>query len=581
MDPTNPLFSRRSLLRAGSGLALGAALGGGLDLRSALAAGATLRPPDSLPNPARPAGTVDETLPFDHIVFVMQENHSFDSYLGMLPLRGQPLADGLTFNAAGRPINTNPYKGGYVTLQRVPSDCTLNGSGSQSWHDTHVQIGGGRMDGFATTGVDSMAYWDEPDLPFYYSLAKTFCLANRWFCSAPCQTYPNRRFLQAGTAFGLISTDTSSVMQKPPNGTIWDRLHAHNISWANYFTQVPTSAIIFETVQKYPANMVDIGRFYVDCAAGTLPAVSMVDSGIGGEAVLTGLVGASNPSILPKGDQPGNEDEDEESGNVSEGENFVARVVNAVLKSPLWPRVLLVWLYDEHGGNYDHVPPPAAIKPDAIPPKLGPHDPPGGYDIYGPRVPAVVVSGYAKRNAVTNVVHDHTSILATIQAKWNLPAMTYRDANAATLADFLIDPTHSAPSFPEAPGVAGPSNIERTQMACDPGPLTYPVLTAAPTPKTKVPAATSFELQVERRHHHHDAVVLELRSVGRTLHGVEVLLERSGHVLARRHLGTLGATARRVTLHHPDLAPGRYTIVVRAGGRTVLARTERLGPADV
>ena len=103
-------------------------------------------------------------------------------------------------------------------------------------------------------------------------------------------------------------------------------------------------------------------------------------------------------------------------------------------------RTLLIWFYDEHGGYYDHVPPPAAIAPDNIAPDLGPDDLPGGYNLYGPRVPAVVVSPYASRKRVTNVVHDHTSVLATIEQQWNLPALTYRDANAATLEDFL-DPS--------------------------------------------------------------------------------------------------------------------------------------------
>ena len=80
-------------------------------------------------------------------------------------------------------------------------------------------------------------------------------------------------------------------------------------------------------------------------------------------------------------------------------------------------------------------------------------DAPGGYTLYGPRVPAVVVSPYSRAGAVTNVVHDHTSILATIEAKWNLPALTYRDANAATLADF-IDPAHAA--LLEPPPLAAP-----------------------------------------------------------------------------------------------------------------------------
>ena len=75
--------------------------------------------------------------------------------------------------------------------------------------------------------------------------------------------------------------------------------------------------------------------------------------------------------------------------------------------------------------------------------ELGPNDVAGGYDIYGPRVPAVVASPYSKPNSVTNVVHDHTSVLATVEAKWNLPRLTYRDANAKSVVDFL-DLEHAA-----------------------------------------------------------------------------------------------------------------------------------------
>jgi len=152
-------------------------------------------------------------------------------------------------------------------------------------------------------------------------------------------------------------------------------------------------------------------------------------------------------------DPVSNQNQDEENGDLSLGENFVSQVVNAVLSSPSWPRILLVWLYDEHGGWYDHVAPPAAIAPDSIPPKLSSDDVPGAYNIYGPRVPAVVVSGYAKPHAVTNVVHDHTSILATIEAKWNLPALTYRDANARTVEDFL---DLASPAFLEPPSLTEP-----------------------------------------------------------------------------------------------------------------------------
>jgi phospholipase C len=141
------------------------------------------------------------------------------------------------------------------------------------------------------------------------------------------------------------------------------------------------------------------------------------------------------------------------------GEAWAHSVVQAVLQSPLWPRTLLIYTYDEHGGYYDHVPPPPAIPPDSIAPQLQPGDPAGGYDMYGPRVPAIVVSPYAKPGAVTSVVHDHTSVLATIEAKWNLPALTARDANAATVMDFLDLNQASLLSPPslQAPSLTGPS----------------------------------------------------------------------------------------------------------------------------
>src|SRR5205823_3894231 len=197
----------------------------------------------------------------------------------------------------------------------------------------HLQVDGGRMDGFARQAPATMLYWDETQLPFYHGLAKTFCVGDRWFSSAPCQTYPNRRFMLAGTAFGLISTDTSSVTEDPPNGTIFDRLDTHRISWRDYFTDVPATGVIFSIPEKHPANMAPIAQFYLDCAAGTLPAVSFVDSDIGIAGVVAdATVGAINaPFAQEVGKELGSQNEDEEGpANISLGENFTSRAVNAV-----------------------------------------------------------------------------------------------------------------------------------------------------------------------------------------------------------------------------------------------------------
>jgi len=460
-DPWRPPpLTRRNLLKAGGAGALALAAGG--PVTDALARHRWLRAPSSLPDPGRPAGEPTDALPFDHIVVLMMENHSFDNYFGALPRLGQPKADGFQFDRHGQPANRNPYKDGYVVPLKATSEC--QGGVNQSWNATHKQINGGRMDGFAKTGTQSMVYFTDEDLPFYYSLARHFTLANRWFGSAPCQTFPNRRFLLAGTAYGLISTDTTSVLDPPPaNGTLFDRLNAYRVSWRNYFTDLPAVGVIGSIAQSNPANLSPITRFFSDCAAGTLPAVSFVDPEFG----LTGDVGSglSQVGITPLqglGDPGAQGGSEENPQDIHIGQAFSDRVVNAVLSSPAWPRTLLIWTYDEHGGYYDHVPPPRAVKPDSIPPKLGSDDVKGAYDLYGPRVPTVVMSPYSRPGAVSNKVYDHTSILNTISTKWNLPACTYRDANARTISDFL----QPKPALLEPPTLDAAQNPAGSEASC-------------------------------------------------------------------------------------------------------------------
>jgi phospholipase C len=424
------------------------------------------------------------------------------------------------------------------------------------------------MDGFARLGQSSMAYWDESDLPFYYSLSKTFCLANRWFCSAPCQTYPNRRFLLAATAFGLISTDTSSITQNPPNGTIVDRLNHYGISWTDYFTDVPATGVIESIPQDNPTHLASIDQFYTDCAAGNLPAVSFVDSDIGAAPIATGVFpapfsGSSNPVS--------SQNQDEENGDLSLGENFVSQVVNAVLSSPAWPRILLLWTYDEHGGWYDHVPPPAAIPPDSIPPKLSSGDVPGAYNIYGPRVPAVAVSGYSKPNAVTDVVHDHTSFLATIQAKWNLPAMTYRDANATTMADFLDTKVR----FPEPPKLAAPSDLGASEQSCDSSAPRFPVH-SNPTATARQRLLVTYSTRRPAR-----SVEVTLRVSRGKLTNLVVELRRGNRIVARASVRSVGTRAHRIGLrprHGHRFHRGHYELLVRHGSKTLARRGVIVGP---
>ncbi|MGH2891195.1 MAG: alkaline phosphatase family protein [Solirubrobacteraceae bacterium] len=404
-------------------------------------------------------------MPFDHLIVVMMENHSFDNLLGALP-RSRPEVHGLSFDDDGHATNSNPGTAHtQAEVRSFPLATTAQARHvTQSWRATHQQIDGGAMDGFVRSAgaVEPMGYYTPEVLPFAYSLASTFTLANRWFASMPGPTYPNRRFLLAGTAYGATVTGPGTLLDAPPpHGTIFDVLSAHNVNWCDYFTDVPMTAVIPSIIVKHANHHAPISKFFHDCQAGTLPAVSFVDPGVGAISSIASAL-ASLPSPVREilgvlganlhDAAPGETEEDPQ--DMYFGEAWAHQLVEAVVQSPLWPRTLLIYTYDEHGGYYDHVPPPRAIPPDAIAPSLSPGDPPGGYDMYGPRVPAIAVSPYARPSGVTDVLHDHTSVLATIEAKWNLPALTYRDANATTVAD-LLSPTLRQPAPPTITPPAG------------------------------------------------------------------------------------------------------------------------------
>lgn len=382
--------------------------------------------PGTRPAPHLPEGT--DLLPqIEHIVVLVMENHSFDNYFGMLG-RG----DGFTLDDQGRPLDANPDADGNPVLAyhfettRQPPD-----EPAPDWNACHIQWNEGRLDGFVRSGSGrtAMGYWTGEDIPFYWGLAKTFPLCDRYFASALTQTFPNRRFMWSGTAMGMVTTDIPPLDEVPPNGTLFDRLDDLGIEWRNYFGDLPEPALYPPVWFANPGRGRTYDDFVEDASRGTLPPFSLV---------------------TPRTDLS-----EENPQDIQEGEAFSARIINAVLGSPCWTRTLLIWTYDEHGGYYDHVPPPPAVPPDDIPPKLVPDvHLPGGWDRLGFRVPCVVVSPYARRDYVSHVIHDHTSVLRLIATKWNLGALTRRDANASNLLDCLdLD---GPPAFAEPPTLPVP-----------------------------------------------------------------------------------------------------------------------------
>jgi phospholipase C len=389
---------------------------------------ARIRRPGERPDPSKPEG-VDLLPQIEHIVVLMMENHSFDNYLGVLG-RG----DGLPVDAAGKPKVALPDgTGQYIRSFRMPTTCQLKSLPSQSWDASHRSLGHDDNSGFVEAcGPVAMGYFTPQDIPFYAGLARTFPLCDRWFGSVLAQTYPNRRFLMAGTAAGIIDTKIESISAPPPpNGVIMERLEANHVSWLNYYSDLPATFLFPAFMKNRSNHLVHVDQFFTDAAAGTLPGVSYVD-----------------PAF--------NTDESEENpADIRLGEQFAAKVVHAVTHGKAWDKTLLVWLYDEHGGYYDHVLPPPAIAPDSIKPNLPPGALPGGYDRYGFRVPAAIISPYSRPNYVSHVVHDHTSVMKLIETKWNLPALTFRDANADNLLD-AVD-LSSRPAFAEPPSLPEPA----------------------------------------------------------------------------------------------------------------------------
>jgi phospholipase C len=456
--------------------------------------------PGALPRPDLPPGT--DLLPqIRHIVVLMMENHSYDNYLGMLRGRGE----GLPCGPDGLPSAVNRRgDGSTVPAHHLTSTVQVKGAPTQSWHASHLQYGGGACDGFVRSVEQTvrsgdpavpMGYWTEEDLPFYYGLARTFPLADHWFCSCLGPTFPNRRFLIAGTAHGLIDDLPWDLVDYPATGTLFDMLTRHGRSWTNYHNIRPARVVLkrllgapgltalrrlaamgkwlpplVETVRgnkSFTADLYPLGlarimlhlrsieRFFADADAGTLPDVSIVDCDFG-------------------------EFSEENPQDIRRGESFAAEAVNRVMHGAGWAHTLLIWLYDEHGGYYDHVPPPEAVPPDDEPgisrlldmpgwlkaclrPMFGAEITelenavagPSTYDRYGFRVPAVIVSPYARPGHLTSTVYDHTSVLKLIEQKWNLPALTRRDAAAASPLDALD--FEAEPAFLKPPDLPAPS----------------------------------------------------------------------------------------------------------------------------
>jgi phospholipase C len=373
-------------------------------------------------------------IPIDTIVVVMMENRSFDHLLQALPAAGQ--GDVSVAPAGTTNDDTDGTPVPIFHLSTLCFDDTNHG-----WSDVHGEWDGGKMDGFVkfnkqnngvpADGRRAMGYYTDADLPWLYAAASTFALADHNFSSVLGPTFPNREYLYAATSFGHIGNDLFPDAMP----TIMQSLTDGKVDWRVYYETQPGPGIFIGTLVMYLQQVALTSQFFADAAAGTLGQVNFVDANLKDNAWW------SRDDFHPPGD-------------VQLGEKFMHDVVDAMMRSPQWPHAAVFLTFDEHGGSFDHVPPPRACAPDAIAPITNPGDNANGdFATYGVRVPLIVVSPYAKPHFVSHAVYDHTSILRFIESRFRLPALTARDANAdpfSDMFDFKKAAFATPPSLPAA-----------------------------------------------------------------------------------------------------------------------------------
>jgi phospholipase C len=473
-----------------------------------------------------------------HIIVLMQENHSFDNYFGALayapgspyhsprhdrghddgeaggcPPGDHDCVDGLSCvaeDAAGNLVcfNANPDDSGpmvrafhdtrrcvapdldhgWVSSHREANFSNPNDTLRCSPNDGFVRVNDQteQLDNGIESAIEdqTMNFYDQDEIPFYYNIAENFAIDDRYFCSVLGPTFPNRAYLMAATSFGHLTTNDILPPPggyKPVHGTIFDLLDQQAVTWADYFSDVPQggSFRVFSATAVDP-HFLPLAVFMAQLAgvpaAGPLPQVSFVDPNFG--------------FFTPK-----TENDEHPPTDIQRGQAFVSTVVNALRSGPNWKDSVLFITYDEHGGSYDHVKPPRARQggdrtPDGVAPgqcedlsnpptslqpgggaqcssnqlsstgtsvntaielcpalaadPTGPFPPScASFDQLGFRVPFIAVSPFAKRHYVSHTVGDHTSLLALIEKRFmggggdDRPHLTERDAHADPLEDLF------------------------------------------------------------------------------------------------------------------------------------------------
>jgi phospholipase C len=386
-----------------------------------------------------PAHAAAPRTPIHHFITLMQENHTFDNYFGTYPG-----ADGIP---PGTCVPIDPRKGRKPCFKpfHIGSNSIAPRDLDHSTATARLQYNGGRMDGFISSlrrrnqdGRLAMGYRNGDDLPFYWNLADDYVLYDRFFSPAFGGSYLNHVYWATASPGGGIDRVPEEGLGNLP--TIFDRLQKAHVTW-KFYVQNYEPDLNYRTFKEFPGNrasqviwvpilnfaryiddpafmrhIVPLRRYFEDLDNGTLPEVS--------------YIAPSGPSEHPP-------------SNLASGEAFVRGLINGLMDSTSWRSSAFLLAYDDWGGWYDHVKPPQVDN-------FG----------YGFRVPAILVSPFARQGYVDSTTLDFTSILRFIEDNWSLRPLTRRDATAKSIAggfDFRAAPrpasfvsAHRGPAEEEA-----------------------------------------------------------------------------------------------------------------------------------
>jgi phospholipase C len=424
-----------------------------------------------------------------HVFVLMFENRSFDHMLGFSGLTGTDAVTSVPTSIEGLTGQESNVCGGVAYPVTRVADCAMPADPGHEFLDVLQQLcgtqkysvpyppidGSGFVESYIRASAsakpaDIMKCFDTPhQLPVLFTLAQEFAVCDHWFASVPGPTWPNRMFVHGASSGGLDhSPSTPEIAEWEtvsgfilPHGTVYSSLKASGRRFGLYsadeFPMVAAlKGVTLGDVHRIDTLLADLKRdpFPYDYVF-IEPSYN----------ILNDFRGSSSQHPL---------------ADVRDGEALLKTVYEALRSSPAWDSSLLIVLWDEHGGFYDHVAPPPAPAPDDSPPSK--YDQSGfTFQRYGVRVPAVVISPLIPRSTIDHRVYDHASVLATLEKVFGLSPLTCRDANAADVLPLLClsSPRSDTPLQLPVPSLAPLGAPTPRALTVDPG-AASPVTVARP-----------------------------------------------------------------------------------------------------